>query len=69
MAFAVAAHTGCETTNARDRFSAGFRQGVSLSANGKIMAVGAPGEDSAATRIGGDQSDNSAEDSGAVYIY
>jgi hypothetical protein len=56
-------------TDARDRFGAGFRQGVSLSADGAIMAVGAPGEDSAATGIGGDQNDNTAEDSGAVYIY
>ena len=56
-------------TDARDRFGAGFRQGVSLSTDGTIMAVGAPGEDSAATGIGGDQEDNSAESAGAVYIY
>jgi len=56
-------------TDARDRFGAGFRQGVSLSADGTIMAVGAPGEDSAATGIDGDQEDNSAESAGAVYVY
>jgi hypothetical protein len=42
---------------------------VSLSADGTSLAVGAAFEDSAATGIGGDQTDNSATDSGAVYLY
>lgn len=42
---------------------------VVLSADGETMAVGAPPEDSNATGIGGDQGDNSAENSGAVYLY
>jgi len=42
---------------------------LSLSADGTIMAVGAPGEDSGAIGINGDQNDNSAENSGAVYVY
>ena len=33
------------------------------------MAVGARSEDSAATRIDGEQGDNSAYESGAVYLF
>jgi len=44
-----------------------FGTSVSLSANGNTLAVGAPYEDSAATGFGGNQSDNSVTDSGAVY--
>ncbi len=44
-----------------------FGFGVALS--GDILAVGAPGEASAATGIDGDQNDNSASSSGAFYIY
>jgi hypothetical protein len=42
---------------------------VSLSADGNKLAVGASGEDSNATGIGGDQTDNSASSSGAVYVF
>ena len=42
---------------------------VSLSADGKTLAVGARAEDSAATGVNGDQNDNSASNSGAVYIF
>jgi len=42
---------------------------VALSADGKTLAVGAVAEDSSATGINGDQDDNSAENSGGVYIY
>ena len=48
-----------------DRFGAS----VSLSADGNTLAVGAVGESSAATGIDGDQSDDSAETAGAVYIF
>ena len=41
--------------------------GVSLS--GDTLAVAAKGEDSAATGIGGDQADDTAENSGAVYVF
>jgi hypothetical protein len=44
-----------------------FGAGVALS--GDVLVVGAPGEDSAATGVDGDQSDNSAEHSGAAYVY
>src|SRR6266571_656202 len=46
-----------------------FGGSVSLSGDGNILAVGAIGESSAATGIGGNQTDNSAADAGAVYVY
>jgi len=46
-----------------------FGLGVSLSADGNTLAVGARLEDSAATGINGDQSDNSVRDAGAVYVF
>ena len=46
-----------------------FGYGVALSADGKTLAVGAGNEDSNATGIGGNQTDNSASDVGAVYLY
>jgi hypothetical protein len=42
---------------------------VALSSDGATLAVGAPGEDSGATGIGGNQADNSVTDSGAVYTF
>jgi hypothetical protein len=42
---------------------------VSLSADGQTLAVGATGEDSAATGVNGDQSDNSAPGRGAAYVF
>ncbi|AKS41280.1 hypothetical protein [Wenzhouxiangella marina] len=47
----------------------GDQFGVALAVDGDTIVVGAPGEDSAATGIGGDQGDDSAEDAGAVYVY
>jgi hypothetical protein len=44
-------------------------QSVSLSADGNTLAVGAPKEDSNATTINGDQTDNSAILAGAVYVF
>ena len=46
-----------------------FGSAVALSGDGRLMAIGAHNEDSAAKGVDGDQSDNSAEDSGAVYIF
>lgn len=43
--------------------------GFSLALDGDTLAVGAFGEDSAAVGIGGDQLDNGAQDSGAVYVF
>ncbi|MCY1060846.1 FG-GAP repeat protein [Nannocystis sp. SCPEA4] len=42
---------------------------VAISANGDTIAIGARYEDSAATGIGGDPNDNSAANSGAVYVF
>lgn len=41
--------------------------GIAVAISGETLAVGAPGEDSSAT--GGDETDNSEKDSGAVYIF
>lgn len=38
-------------------------------AMGTWTAIGAPGEDSAAMGIGGDQGDNSAGNAGALYLF
>ena len=46
-----------------------FGSSLSLSANGQILAVGARDESSASTGIDGDMSNNSSEDSGAVYVF
>lgn len=46
-----------------------FGSSLSLAADGATLAVGAPNEDSTTTGVGGNQSDNFASDSGAVYVY
>ncbi len=46
-----------------------FGQSVALSADGNTLAVGAYGEGSKATGIGGDQNDNSWSFAGAVYEF
>jgi hypothetical protein len=46
-----------------------FGVAVALSADGSTLAVGARGEDSSATTIGGNQADDSASLAGAVYIF
>ena len=46
-----------------------FGQSVDLSADGNILAVGASWESSAATGVGGDQSSNAANSSGAAYVF
>jgi hypothetical protein len=52
-------------TDARDEFGSG----LSLSADGNTLAVGAFGEDSRATGVGGDQNDNLASHAGAAYVF
>ncbi len=46
-----------------------FGSSIALNRDGSIMAVGALGEDSAATGLNGDQNDNSAREAGAVYLF
>jgi hypothetical protein len=43
--------------------------GEALALDGDLLAIGAPGEDSAARGIGGDPSSDGAPESGAVYIF
>ena len=50
-------------TEAKDWF------GWSVALSGDTLAVGAYSEDSAATGIDGDETDNSAVTSGAVYVF
>jgi hypothetical protein len=46
-----------------------FGRSVALSGDGVTLVVGAPTEDSAAVGVGGSQADNSAQDSGAAYVF
>ncbi|MBT8131364.1 MAG: hypothetical protein KJO35_03775, partial [Gammaproteobacteria bacterium] len=46
-----------------------FGQTIAVSTDGNTLAVGAIGEDSSATGVNGDQSDNSISFSGAVYTF
>ena len=46
-----------------------FGNAISLSGDSLTLAVGAENEDSSATGIGGSQTNNSASDSGAVYVF
>jgi hypothetical protein len=62
--WAQANYVKASNTDAGDEFGLG----VSLAADGNTLAVGAL-EDSNATGIGGDQSDDSADSAGAVYLY
>ena len=46
-----------------------FGTAIALNASGDFLAVGAIGEDSAASGINGDESDNSAASAGATYLF
>ncbi|MEB2347675.1 MAG: integrin, partial [Comamonadaceae bacterium] len=59
------AYVKASNTDADDYFG----RRLALSADGSTLAVGAYLEDSNATGIGGDQANNSAGSSGAVYLY
>ena len=52
-------------TNEGDRFG----YSVALSDDGSTLAVGAIGEDSAATAVNGNQADDAAAQAGAVYVF
>lgn len=47
----------------------GFGRSVALAADGNILVVGATGEDGNAIGVNGDESDNTAASSGAVYVF
>ncbi len=57
------AYLKASNTNAGDHF------GYELALDGDTLAVGAWGESSAATGVNGDQADNNAPESGAVYVF
>lgn len=59
------AHVKASNAQAGDTFG----WSVALSGDGATLAVGAWGEDSNATGIGGDQANNGSVDSGAVYVF
>ena len=59
------AYVKASNTGAQDNFGTA----VALSGDGSTLAVGAYREASNATGIGGDESNNSATDSGAVYVF
>jgi hypothetical protein len=46
-----------------------FGTSVALSADGSVLAVGAPNEDSSATGLGGDETSNASPNSGAAYVF
>ena len=70
-----AAYVKASNTRAGDHFGCGgvldghTGNGVTISADGRTMAVGAPHESSGATGVNGNQGDASAWDAGAVYVY
>jgi hypothetical protein len=63
--WAQEAYVKASNTEANDDFGGS----LSLSADGTRLAVGAYKEDSSATGVGGNQADNAAGNSGAVYVY
>ena len=69
QAYIKASNTGQAAVG--DGFAEGdqFGYSIALSADGNTLAVGAIGEDSAATGINGDQADNMANQSGAAYVF
>ncbi len=60
-----AAYRKAPNTEANDEFG----RSVSVTENGAWLAVGAPEEDSSAMGVDGDESDNEAAGSGAVYMF
>jgi len=69
QAYIKASNTG--TAAVGDTLAEGdqFGYSIALSADGNTLAVGAIGEDSNATGINGNQADNSANQSGAEYVF
>ena len=60
------AYLKASNAEAWDNFS---ETALALDATGNTLAVGATGESSAATGVGGDEADNTASSSGAVYLF
>ncbi|MES2737885.1 MAG: choice-of-anchor D domain-containing protein [Verrucomicrobiota bacterium] len=62
-AIAEAAYLKAGATDELDRF------GLSVSISGDTVVIGAPGEDSSAPGIDGNEADNNATDAGAAYVF
>ncbi|MFZ6027424.1 MAG: choice-of-anchor D domain-containing protein, partial [Chloroflexota bacterium] len=62
-AWSQQAYVKASNTNALDTF------GLSVGVSGDTVVIGAPGEDSSATGIDGNQSDNTLPAAGAAYIF
>lgn len=60
------AYVKASNAQEEDRFGA---NGIALSSTGNMLAVGAIGDDSATTGVGGDQLNRRSKYSGAVYFY
>jgi len=69
QAYIKASNTGQAAVG--DGFAEGdqFGYSIALSSDGNTLAVGAIGEDSAASGINGDQADNTANQAGAAYVF
>ncbi len=65
ISWAQQAYVKASNANADDQFGSA----LALSADGLTLAVGANGEDSSATGVGGDQTSAAAGASGAVYVF
>src|SRR5262249_19879373 len=66
------AYLKASNAEAGDHFGAGGPldgQAAAISGDGNTIAIGAPNESSAAKGINGNQADNSAYSSGAVYVF
>ncbi|NNF67546.1 MAG: hypothetical protein HKM98_08560, partial [Gammaproteobacteria bacterium] len=63
------AYLKASNTDPGDRFGGGGGTAVSLSGDGNALAVSALGEGSNATGVDGNQNDNTASGSGAVYLF
>ena len=59
------AYVKSSNTRAFDEFGGA----IALNGDGRLMAVGARGEDSAAQGVNGNQNDDSAQEAGAVYVF
>jgi hypothetical protein len=46
-----------------------FGSSLAFNRDGSLLAVGAPGEDSGAKGVNGNQNDTSVMESGAVYVF
>jgi hypothetical protein len=71
QAYVKPSNTGRRAANENDLLADGDQFGfsITLSGDGNTMAVGATTEDSAATGINGDASNDAAQSAGAVYVF